>query len=219
MGIVKGIITALVTPFDSNDEILEGRLREVVEFQIAKGIHSFLVCGTTGQGPLMTVAQRRRVVEIVTDQIRKRVPVIAQTGLPDTRSTIELARHAQDHDVTAIACVTPYYYRFDRSAVLRHYKAVAASVSIPVFVYNIPRLTGFNVDAPLLKQLASIERVVGVKDSSRDFTQLLELCSAVSQSFTVLNGTDSFVLPAFLFGLDGAVGWNRSVISQIMALA
>jgi len=215
LSILRGVITALLTPFDKREEILEESLRRIVEFQIQRGVSGFLVCGTAGQGPLMTLAQRKRALEIVVDQAKERAPVIAQVGLPDTQSTIELARHAQDHDATAVACVTPYYYKLDRIGIIGHYEAIASSISIPVFVYNIPRLTGFNVDVTMLKQLASVKGVVGIKDSSRDLTQLIEFRSSLPTDFDVINGTDSLVLSTLLFGLEAAISASANAFPEL----
>ena len=173
------------------------------------------MCGTAGQGPLMTLAQRKKALEIAVDQAKRRVPVIAQVGLPDTQSTIELAVHAEDHDATALACVTPYYYKLDRNSMIGHYEAIASSVSIPVFVYNIPRLTGFNVDVTLLKQLASVKGVVGIKDSSRDLAQLMEFRSSLPKDFDVINGADSLILSTLLFGLEAAISASANAFPEL----
>jgi 4-hydroxy-tetrahydrodipicolinate synthase len=213
---VSGIITALVTPFDDYGKIAESSLRDIVEFQIQEGVNGFFPCGSTGQVALMSLEERERVAEIVVEQTRGRIPVIVQVGCPDTASTVRLARHAQRIGAEAIGCVTPYYYSsIDEESILRHFRLVAESVAIPIFVYNIPRYTGINLRPPLVSRIAEIKSVVGIKDSSHDFTQLLSLLGTMPGDFSVINGSDAAIFPAIMMGAKAAVSALANAVPEI----
>ncbi|NIM44128.1 MAG: hypothetical protein GTO54_00575 [Nitrososphaeria archaeon] len=201
----EGIITALLTPFDREGEVLEDALRKIVDFQVTAEINGFFICGTAGSGPLMRVDQRMRVCEVVIDQVRGRRPVIAQVGSPDTDTTIALAKHAVDVGVEAVGCLPPYFYVPDRETLVRHFQRLSEAVEVPIFVYNNPSATNFNITPQHMLLLAEISGVLGVKDSSRDFNQVLELLERLPKSFIVINGTDTYLYPALLMGANGGI--------------
>jgi 4-hydroxy-tetrahydrodipicolinate synthase len=213
---VSGIITALVTPFDDDGKIAESNLRDIVEFQIREGVNGFFPCGTTGQAALMSLEERERVAEIVVEQTRGRIPVIIHIGCPDTASTVRLAKHAEKIGAEAIGCVSPYYYSsIDEESILEHFRLVAESVTIPVFIYNIPRCTGINLRPPLVSRIAQIKNVVGIKDSSHDFPQLLSLLATVPKGFSVINGSDAAIYPALMMGVSAAVSAAANAVPEI----
>jgi 4-hydroxy-tetrahydrodipicolinate synthase len=212
---VHGVLPALLTPFDRRGEVDEGALRRLVRFLLRKGVHGLYPCGTTGQAASLTIAQRQRVAAIVVEEAHHRVPVIVQVGLPDTASTILLARHAAGIGADGVAVVTPYYHAADDPALLAHYRAVAEALAIPVYVYNIPRNTGVNVTPALLARLAQVPGIVGIKDSSRDFTQLLEYLAVVPEEFQVICGTESYYFPAWLMGCRAGVSATANVLPEL----
>jgi len=213
---VSGIITALVTPFDDDGKIAESSLRDIVEFQIREGVNGFFPCGSTGQVALMSLQERERVAEIVVEETRGRIPVIVQVGCPDTASTVRLAKHAERIGADAIGCVSPYYYSsIDEESILEHFRLVAESVAIPVFIYNIPRYTGINLRPALVSRIAEIKSVVGIKDSSHDFTQLLSLLGTMPEDFSVINGSDASIFPAIIMGANGAVAASANAVPEI----
>jgi 4-hydroxy-tetrahydrodipicolinate synthase len=213
---VSGIITALVTPFDDEGRIAESALRDIIDFQIRENINGLFPCGSTGQAALMSLEERERVAEIVVEHTRGRVPVIIQVGCPDTSSTVRLAKHAERIGADAIGCVSPYYYSsIDEGSILEHFKLVAESVTVPVFIYNIPRYTGINLRPPLVSRIAKIPNVVGIKDSSHDFMQLLSLLGTMPEDFTVINGSDASMFPAFIMGAKAAVAASGNAVPEI----
>ena len=212
---VEGLITALITPFDNTQSVKEDALRRLVRFQLQERVNGFFPCGTTGQGPLMTLDERKRVAEIVVEETKHTVPVIVQIGTADTKTTVLLARHAESIGAEAIACVAPYYYQSDDEALVRHYETVAKSVSLPVFVYNIPRHTGVNIKPELLLKLAKTNTIIGVKDSTRDFLQLIETIETLPKEFIVINGSEGYLLPALIMGAKGAVSALASALPEL----
>lgn len=213
---LHGIITALVTPFSSTGKVDEGSMRELVRFQLDSGIHGFFPLGTNGMGPATDIQERKRVAEIVVDETDGRIPVIVHVGAANPDSSIELAVHAQAIGASAVASVTPFYYNPDNQAIVDYYTRLSEATALPTFVYNIPRHTGNNVSAELLSQLSKIPGIVGIKDSSRDFSQLLDYLIAAPPGFSVISGTDSFVFPAFCAGTQAGVSAISNALPELL---
>jgi len=212
---IEGIITALLTPFTEEGNIDEEALQEFAEFQVKSGIHGLYPCGTVGEGPTMSIEQRKRVAEIVVDQVKARIPVIVHIGAINTTMTVELAKHAEKVGADALGCVTPYYFTLDDDAIIEHYRRVAEAVSIPIFVYNIPHRTTFNITPNLMVKLAKLPNIIGIKDSSRDFTQLCEYIEKLGKGFTVICGTDALIIPALFMGAKGAISAISNVFPEL----
>jgi len=212
---LHGIITALVTPFSGNGQVDEEALRQLVQFQIKSGVNGLFPLGTTGMGPAMEPDERKHVAEIVVKETQGRLPVIVQVGATDPNVSVDLAKHAESFGADAVACLTPFYYHPGTDSIIAHYKRLAASTKLPVLVYNIPSNTGNNVDAKLLVQLSRIPNIVGVKDSSRDFSQLLDYLGSVPQGFTVINGTDSYLFSAFCAGVSAGVSATANPFPEL----
>jgi len=202
---IEGIITALITPFTQEGNVNEGVLRELVEFQVRSGVHGLYPCGTAGEGPTMSIEQRKRVAEIVVDQVKARIPVVVHIGAINTAMTIQLAKHAEKIGADALGCVTPYYYALDDDAIIEHYRRVVEAVRIPIFVYNIPHRTTINVTPNLMVKLAKLPNIVGIKDSSRDFTQFCEYIEKLGKGFAVICGSDALMIPALFMGAKGVI--------------
>src|SRR5512134_3835987 len=142
---LKGCGTALVTPFKEDLSIDEAALRSFVEFQISEGIDFLVPCGTTGESPTLSDAEHRRVVEIVVDETRGRVPVIAGAGGYNTAHVINLARECERLRVDGLLSVTPYYNKPVQDGLYQHFKAIAAATSLPIILYNVPPRTNVNI--------------------------------------------------------------------------
>jgi len=212
---LHGIITALLTPFSTDGQVDEEALRELVQYQVRSGVHGLFPLGTTGMGPAMEPDERKHVAEIVVNEAKGRVPVIVQVGAADPIVSLDLARHAERFGADAVASLTPFYYHPGTDSTIEHYKRLAASTKLPVLVYNIPSNTGNNVDAKLLVQLSRIPNVVGIKDSSRDFSQLLDYLANVPKGFTVINGTDSYLFSAFCAGVNAGVSATANPFPEL----
>src|SRR5687768_10003116 len=174
-----GCGTALVTPFLPNGALDEAGVRRLARRQIDAGIHFLVPCGTTGETPTLSAAERVRIVEIVVDEARGRVPVMAGAGGYNTHEVVESARRMQEAGADGLLSVTPYYNKPTPDGLVEHYRAVAGAVSIPVIVYNVPGRTGCNVDVSTLTRLSTIPNITGVKEASGNVTQMCEICNAV----------------------------------------
>jgi len=213
---LHGIITALVTPFSSTGKVDEESMRDLVRFQLDSGIHGFFPLGTNGMGPVMESQERRKVAEIVVSETAGRITVIVHVGAADPDTSIELAIHAQKIGASAVASVTPFYYNPDNQAIVNYYTRLSEATTLPTFVYNIPRHTGNNVTVELLLQLSKIPGIVGIKDSSRDFCQLLDYLNCAPVGFNVISGTDSFIYPALCTGTQAGVSAIANAFPELL---
>jgi 4-hydroxy-tetrahydrodipicolinate synthase len=200
-----GCGTALVTPFTQAGALDEAAVRRLARRQVEAGVHFLVPCGTTGETPTLSSAERRRVVELVVEEAGGRVPVLAGAGGYDTREVVEQARAMHEAGVQGLLSVTPYYNKPTPEGLFRHYEAVAGATPLPVIVYNVPGRTGCNVDPRTLVRLASLPRVVGVKEASGNMAQICEVCRSVPKGFVVLAGDDAMTLPAMAVGARGVV--------------
>ena len=212
---LRGMIPALVTPFSSAGQVEEDSLKELVEFQIKSKVNGLFALGTTGLGPVMQPEQRKRVAEVVVKAAKRRVPVIVQVGAADPLVGIELAIHAEGIGADAVAYLTPFYYHPGEEAFIEHYQRLSRATNLPLLVYNIPPNTGNNIDANLLLKLSKIPRVIGIKDSSQNFLQLLDYLNKLPSEFNILNGTDSYQFSAFCAGVAAGVSATASAFPEI----
>lgn len=206
----RGAIVAIVTPF-KNGKVDEAALRKLVEFQIKNGTDGIVPCGTTGESSTLSHEEHDRVIEVVIDAAKKRVPVIAGTGSNSTAEAIRLTRHAYKAGADGALMVCPYYNRPTQEGLYQHYKAVAEAVPIPIIVYNIPGRTGVNINPDTLARLAKIKNIVGVKEASGSIKQMSDVIHLCGPKFDVLSGDDLFTLPLMAMGGHGVI----SVISNV----
>ena len=208
----QGSLVALVTPF-RDDQVDEPKLRELVEFHVANGTDAIIPCGTTGESPTLTHDEHKRVVEIVVDAARGRIPVIAGTGSNSTAEAIDLTRHAKTAGARAALVVNPYYNRPTQEGLYRHFRAVAEAVDIPILVYNIQSRTAVNVETDTLQRLAKdCPTIVGVKEASGSLDQMTQVILACGPDFSVVSGDDNLTLPLMSVGGRGVI----SVIANIV---
>jgi dihydrodipicolinate synthase/N-acetylneuraminate lyase len=164
---------------------------------------------------MLKLEERKEIAETVVREASGLIPVVVQVGCADTASTIELARHAERVGADAVASLTPYYYKPGEKAVVKHYETIAKSVTIPLFAYNIPQFTGNNLQPAVVAGLAKRGTLAGVKDSSRDVLQLLDLLGLVPEGFVVMNGTEEYALFAMIMGGDGLVSGGANAFPEL----
>jgi 4-hydroxy-tetrahydrodipicolinate synthase len=212
-----GCGTALVTPFTSSGAVDEAGVRRLAKRQIDGGVHFLVPCGTTGEAPTLSHAERMRVVELVVAEAAGRVPVLAGAGGYDTKEVVESARAMQSAGANGLLSVTPYYNKPTPEGLYRHYQAIAEATPLPIVVYNVPGRTGCNVDPATLARLATIPHVAGVKEASGNMTQMCEVCEAVPPEFIVLSGDDALTLPLMAVGGHGVISVASNEIPADMA--
>ena len=173
---LEGVIPALVTPFDEHEEFNEEAYRRLIDWLIERGVTGVVPCGTTGEFSMMTREERRRVLEVCVDQVNGRVPVIAGTGWTATKLVIEETQYAKDVGADAALIVNPYYLKpKGGKGIYDHYLAIAEAVDFPIVLYNIPSCTGQYIPWQVVEDLAEIDNIVGLKDSSGDLKYLMSV--------------------------------------------
>jgi 4-hydroxy-tetrahydrodipicolinate synthase len=200
-----GCGAALVTPFQRDLSLDEETLRRLVRRQIEAGIDFLVPCGTTGESPTLTRAEHLRVVGIALEEARGKVPVLAGAGGYNTSEVIELARELERMGAAGILSVTPYYNKPTQEGLYQHYKAIAASIRLPIVVYSVQGRTGVNVEPATMARLAAIENIVGVKEASGNIGQMATILNEVPTTFTVLAGDDAATIPLMALGGRGII--------------
>lgn len=210
MQMLRGCGTALATPFAHDGSLDERALRDLVEWQIEEGIHFLVPCGTTGEAVTMTAEERARVVSIVVEVARGRVPVVAGATSNDTRAAVEEAKRIRDAGADYILSATPYYNKPTPAGLERHFAAVAEAAERPVILYNVPGRTALNMDARTTLRLAARPGIAGVKEASGNLAQITEILHGRPGGFAVLSGDDALTFAIVALGGDGVI----SVVSN-----
>ncbi|MGO9231632.1 MAG: 4-hydroxy-tetrahydrodipicolinate synthase [Bryobacteraceae bacterium] len=212
-----GCGTALVTPFQNDLSLDEITLRKLVRRQIEAGINFLVPCGTTGESPTLTRAEHLRVIEIVVEEAKGKVPVLGGAGGYNTREVIELARDVERIGANGILSVTPYYNKPTQEGLFRHYQAIAGAIHLPVVVYSVQGRTGVNVEPATLARLAQIENIVAVKEASGNISQIVNVLHEVPPTFAVLSGDDAITIPLIALGGRGVISTCANEIPGPMA--
>ena len=212
-----GVGSALVTPFTQRGEVDEAAVRRLARRQIDGGVHFLCPCGTTGETPTLTAAERLRIVEIVVEEAGGKLPVLAGAGGYDTRELIHAAGEMAQRGVSGFLSVTPYYNKPTQEGLYQHYRAFAESTPLPIIVYNVPGRTGVNVEVATLARLAQLPNIVGVKEASGNVPQMCEVVRAVPADFIVLSGDDALTLPLMAIGGHGIISVAGNEIPAEMA--
>jgi 4-hydroxy-tetrahydrodipicolinate synthase len=200
-----GVGTALVTPFTKSGDLDEPAVRRLGRRQIDAGIHFLVPCGTTGENPTLTMAERIRIVETLAHESGGRTPILAGAGGYDTRSIIRLADEMRKAGASGLLSVTPYYNKPTQEGLYQHFRAIADSTPLPIVVYNVPGRTGVNIEPDTLARLSAIPNIVGVKEASGNIAQMCEVCHVVPADFIVLSGDDAITLPLMAIGGRGVI--------------
>ena len=208
----EGTFTALVTPFTATGELDRDTLRKLVDRQIEAGITGLVPVGTTGESPTLTNAEHHEVIRVVVEQAAGRVPVIAGCGSNNTVEALEHTRFAKEVGAEASLHVAGYYNKPSATGFLRHFQLIADSVDLPLIVYNIPGRTGKNIDNQTMLALAEHPNIVGVKEASGDFKQMMELIQRRPPGFTVLSGDDEITLPLMALGGNGVISVTSNLL-------
>jgi 4-hydroxy-tetrahydrodipicolinate synthase len=200
----------MVTPFKRDGSVDEPALRRLVDWQIDEGIHFLVPCGSTGEAATLSAAEHRRVVEVVVEQARGRVPICAGAGSNDTRRAIALSHEMKAAGATHLLHVTPMYNKPPQRGLVAHFRAIAESVDLPIVLYNVPGRTGGNLEARTALELAKIPNIVAVKEASGNLAQIGDILRGRSPGFAVLSGDDALTLAVMAGGGEGVI----SVVSN-----
>jgi 4-hydroxy-tetrahydrodipicolinate synthase len=214
---LKGSLTALITPMHADGAVDEDAFAKLVEWQIAEGTEGLVPVGTTGESPTLSHREHRRVVEICVRTARGRVPVVAGTGSNSTAEAIELTRHAKEAGADAALVVTPYYNRPTQEGLFLHYSAIADAVELPIVIYNIPGRSVIDMTPETMGRLAKHRNIVGVKDATAKLERPLHQRRECGSEFIQLSGEDHTVLPFMAAGGHGCISVTSNVAPRLCA--
>ncbi|MTI59372.1 MAG: 4-hydroxy-tetrahydrodipicolinate synthase [Firmicutes bacterium] len=212
----EGIIVAMVTPMTSNEDLDEAILRKAVNYYIDKGVQGLFCLSTNGEFFSLTYEEKIRMVEIVMDEARGRVQVWVGTGGITTREVIKLTKEVEAMGADAVSVITPYVISPSQEEMFVHYQRIAESVNLPIIIYNIPAKTQVSISPNIVQRLAEIDNIVGIKDSSGDFKNILQYIQLTPIDFSVLSGNDGLVYWTLLAGGKGSVSGMANIFPEIM---
>ena len=211
----KGALTALVTPF-RDGAVDVPALRELIEWQIQSGIDGLVPCGSTGESATLTHAEHDAVVKLTIEQARRRVPVIAGTGSNSTAEAIRLTVAAAEMGADGALLLSPYYNKPTQDGIYRHYKTIAASVTIPILLYNIPGRTASNITPETVARLAEIKNIVGIKEATGSMDQASDISKLAGDKIAILSGDDSLTVPLIALGAKGVISTCSNAVPREM---
>lgn len=205
------VLTAMVTPFDSNLEIDYEKTRKLARFLVENGSDGLVVAGTTGEASTLSNEEKIKLFETVVNEVGDRAKVIAGTGNNDTADSVFLTKAAQKAGAHGVMAVVPYYNKPPQEGIYTHFRMIAEATDLPVMLYNIPGRSVINATPDTVARLAQIKNVVAIKEASGSLDQATEIRRKTDEDFTIYCGEDSLTLPMLTVGCSGVV----SVVSHV----
>lgn len=202
---LKGVFTALVTPFNRDGSVDYEAFKALVQRQIDLGIDGLVPIGTTGESPTLTTDEKDRLIKITADLAGGDLPVIAGSGSNCTADAIEATRRAKDNGADHTLQVAPYYNKPSQEGLYRHFTEIAEKGGLPTVIYNVPGRSSVNITVDLLLRLARHPRIVAVKEACGSIAQIMDLLANLPEGFSVLAGDDAFTLPMIALGAHGII--------------
>lgn len=212
----KGIIPAMVTPFDKKGDINEDAMRQLTNYLVEGGVTGLFPIGNQGEFYALEREEKKRLLEIVVDEVNGKVPVYAGTGAVTTREAVNLTKMAEAVGVDAVSVITPFLINPNQEELYQHYLSIAKSTSLPVILYSNPDRTGVHLGTDLVMRLSEIENIVGVKDSSGDMTLIGEYIRRAGKGFSVLAGRDTLIYATLVYGGAGSITATANVAPKLV---
>lgn len=213
----SGSMVAIVTPMNTEGAIDYVSFEGLIDWHLASGTQGLVVLGTTGESATVTDEEREKLLALAVQRVAGKIPVIAGVGTNNTQTTIALARHAEKLDVDALLVVTPYYNKPPQAGLLAHYQAIHESTQKPIILYNVPGRTACDIAVETVAELASFERIIGLKDANTDLSRVSAIRERVNKPFALLSGDDATALEYVQKGGDGVISVTANVMPKAMA--
>lgn len=209
--IFKGVGTAIVTPLNENGIDFD-KFAKLVEWQIAEGVNSIIVCGTTGESATLSDAEHKVAIKFMVDQVNGRIPVVAGTGSNDTEYAKELSKYACEVGADGLLVVTPYYNKATQKGLVKHFTEVADVSTKPIILYSVASRTGCNINPATCLELADHPNISAIKEASGNISQIADIAALVGDKMDIYSGNDDQIVPVLSLGGKGVI----SVLSNIM---
>lgn len=211
----KGVFVALNAIFDENDCVDLETTKTLVKIYREKGVKGVYVCGSTGEGFLLSTEERMQVTEAVKEAAGDDFTVIVHVGCAGSKESIRLAKHAEKIGVDAISAVPSVYYRLPPKSVEMHWNAIIDSTDLPFIIYNIPQLTGFHLPYDLFERMAKNPKVIGIKNSEEPVFNMERFRTIAGDDFIIFNGSDEQFLGGRLMGADAGIGGTYGTMPEL----
>ena len=215
--IFKGCATAIVTPFDENNNINFNEFKRLIEFQIDNGVNGIVVCGTTGEASTLSCEEKEELIKYCVKIVNNRVPVIAGVGSNNTNLVIDNEKYAQRVGVNGLLIVTPYYNKTTQEGLVEHYKVISENTDLPIILYNVPSRTGVDIKPDTYFELSKIKNIVATKEASSDISKILKIRSLCRDNLNIYSGNDDQILPILSLGGLGVISVLSNLIPKYTA--
>ena len=208
-----GVIPAMITSFHKNESINKESIRKTINYLISEKVDGLYITGSTGETFLMSQEEKKQVIEIIVEEVNGRVPVIAHIGSIGTKITTDLAQYAEKVGVDALSALPPFYYGFSNDEIFNYYKDISNSTNLPITVYNISHAHLMDLD--MLKRLASIKNVDGVKYTAPTHFNFSKIKKEIGENFKIYSGMDEMALSGLISGADGIIGSFYNLMPEL----
>lgn len=217
MNKLKGISTALITPFKKNGDVDFQFLKEHLEFLIKSGVDSLYILGTAAEVFLMDLEERKAAAKAVVKNVSGRIPVFMHVGDLKLNNAYQMIDFAKSLDIAGLGAVTPFYYNFSQQQMIEYYQKLAhqAAPELNLYLYNLPSYTTNDLLPETAAELSQLKNIVGIKNSMSDLERLYTLIDQSSEGFDIIMGNDLLAFPAFLYGAEAVVSGHSNVFPEI----
>lgn len=213
----KGVMPALLTPYDADGCVNKETVRRLVSWQLERGAMGFYVCGSTGEGPVISASVRKAMLEEVLGTVQGRVPVIAHVGSINCDEGIELARHAEAAGANGVSSVPPnFYFEYKEQEIVDYYTRLAESTSLPFILYAVPRMANIDINS-MLADLLKVPNIVGLKDTRAQYFNMWKLRQLNGGDINIINGPDEMLICGLTMGADGGIGSTYNIMPDWFA--
>lgn len=202
---IRGSIVALVTPFDEEGNVDYRRLRELINWHIHQGTDAILVLGTTGETPALSEEEQDEIVRTAIEESGGRIPIIANSGGNNTKKSLAKSIKYEKMGADGLLVITPYYNKPNETGMLEHFCTIADSVSIPVYIYNVPARTGICISPETVAKLSHHKNIAGIKEASGDISYVAKLSRLIDDDFSIYSGNDDVTVALMSMGAVGTV--------------
>lgn len=210
-----GINVAMNACFNSKGELNPDALKQLSRWYVDKGVQGLYICGSTGEGILLSVEERKQTLEAIAEEVGNELTMIVHVGAPSTKDSVELASHAEACRAHAISAVPAIFYRHSEASIEAHWNAITEAADIPFFIYNIPATTGYDLSDSLFDKMIKNERVCGIKNSTGIAYQIAHLRARSPEGFIIFNGPDEQYVAGRAMGADGGIGGTYGPMPEL----
>jgi len=219
---LKGTIVAMITPFNSEDEVDQAGMRENINYLIDRDVEGVLAAGTTGESATITHVEQRKMMDILVDEVSGRVKAVAGAGSNSSKESLSLVKYAENAGADAALVITPYYNKPQQHGLYEHYKMLTETTDIPIIVYNVPSRTGTDIDVATIGKVSQLDNVIGIKEANPDLDKVSQIQKKLEElgnrdDFSIISGNDNLTLPMISMGGTGVISVVANVDPERMS--